>query len=342
MNLGSRRSARAAFTLPSASQAASSLNSLRRPGRRRASPPSRRRSVGGASPSIQTCCESAFAGVGRDQEFALLRALCRKRGSPAILSLMLQDSSLVSRVVMIARPDSDRQNELQTLHLAMSSLLVGARSSPKPGPVSRTRLHAKRNRRTRGRFWQEASGGIMPRNCYVGGCACGAVRYRLEGEPQVVGLSHCTDCRKETGAPFCTMPIGPSRPSRSRAHSRRGVDVAFVPPAVRRLFHLGEATVEIAIGSLDAAPSELIPTREGWIKRREHWQLRWRERVNSKRMYSDRRYILTGAVVALVSRESWRRSLLASKERSTSYSGRRRRRRRRSAPPRRLDTRWRA
>ncbi|ANY21410.1 Glutathione-dependent formaldehyde-activating enzyme [Tsuneonella dongtanensis] len=34
-----------------------------------------------------------------------------------------------------------------------------------------------------------------------GGCHCGAVRYRVEGEPQHVALCHCSDCRKSAGAP---------------------------------------------------------------------------------------------------------------------------------------------
>jgi len=36
---------------------------------------------------------------------------------------------------------------------------------------------------------------------YEGGCHCGAVRYRLEGEPAYVALCHCSDCRRSAGAP---------------------------------------------------------------------------------------------------------------------------------------------
>jgi hypothetical protein len=34
-----------------------------------------------------------------------------------------------------------------------------------------------------------------------GGCLCGAVRYRLEGEPSSSGTCHCCTCRKTASAP---------------------------------------------------------------------------------------------------------------------------------------------
>ncbi|HEX7873569.1 MAG TPA: GFA family protein [Sphingobium sp.] len=36
---------------------------------------------------------------------------------------------------------------------------------------------------------------------HVGGCQCGAIRYRASGEPKHVALCHCADCRKSSGAP---------------------------------------------------------------------------------------------------------------------------------------------
>jgi hypothetical protein len=44
---------------------------------------------------------------------------------------------------------------------------------------------------------------------YTGGCRCGAVRYRLRGEPFKAGLCHCTDCRRETVRPSSIMPLAP-------------------------------------------------------------------------------------------------------------------------------------
>jgi len=35
-----------------------------------------------------------------------------------------------------------------------------------------------------------------------GGCACGAVRYRLTAPPLIVHACHCRDCQKLTGSAF--------------------------------------------------------------------------------------------------------------------------------------------
>ena len=37
---------------------------------------------------------------------------------------------------------------------------------------------------------------------YEGGCACGALRYRLASEPMFVHCCHCRDCQRQTGSAF--------------------------------------------------------------------------------------------------------------------------------------------
>ena len=44
--------------------------------------------------------------------------------------------------------------------------------------------------------------GIEPRREHAGGCACGAVRYRLASPPMFVHCCHCRDCQKQTGSAF--------------------------------------------------------------------------------------------------------------------------------------------
>ena len=37
---------------------------------------------------------------------------------------------------------------------------------------------------------------------FEGGCACGAVRYRLASPPMFVHCCHCRDCQRQTGSAF--------------------------------------------------------------------------------------------------------------------------------------------
>ena len=41
----------------------------------------------------------------------------------------------------------------------------------------------------------------------TGGCHCGAIRYEVEGEPVYHALCHCTDCRRQTGAPVVSWAL---------------------------------------------------------------------------------------------------------------------------------------
>ena len=38
----------------------------------------------------------------------------------------------------------------------------------------------------------------------IGGCACGAVRYEVNGETEILHNCHCTDCQRTSGSAFST------------------------------------------------------------------------------------------------------------------------------------------
>lgn len=105
----------------------------------------------------------------------------------------------------------------------------------------------------------------------AGGCLCGTVRYEVSGEPLRVGLCHCTDCRKESGSAFVAFGVWPREAFRSTGETTCYEGRSFCPTCGARLFCLREREVEIRIGSLDAAPTDLAPSYENWTKRREHW-----------------------------------------------------------------------
>jgi hypothetical protein len=105
-----------------------------------------------------------------------------------------------------------------------------------------------------------------------GGCSCGAVRFEVRGEPVVVGICHCLECRKATGAVALTYADWPRSAFTVSGEAREYMGRSFCATCGSRLFHLANPRgVEIVLGALDDAPSDLAPSREGWTKRREPW-----------------------------------------------------------------------
>lgn len=104
-----------------------------------------------------------------------------------------------------------------------------------------------------------------------GGCLCGRVRYRTEGEPLRVGLCHCTDCRKESGSAYVFFGVWPRKAVSISGETSTYEGRSFCPACGARLFCLREDETEIRMGSLDEAPTGFAATYENWIKRRETW-----------------------------------------------------------------------
>jgi hypothetical protein len=107
----------------------------------------------------------------------------------------------------------------------------------------------------------------------MGGCRCGRVRYELRGEPIKVGLCHCTNCRSETGSAFLYYGDWRAEQFSVTGSYKTFRGRSFCPECGSRLFHLSDDGAEICLGSLDEAPTNLTPSREGWVKRRELWMV---------------------------------------------------------------------
>lgn len=110
-----------------------------------------------------------------------------------------------------------------------------------------------------------------------GGCNCGRVRFEAEGEPVRTGVCHCQICRRETGSAFNVFAVWPagrvSVVGETRSWLATTLRNHFCPTCGSPLFCIVEGSdeVEIRVGSLDDAPSGLVPAYELWLPRREHW-----------------------------------------------------------------------
>jgi len=114
---------------------------------------------------------------------------------------------------------------------------------------------------------------------HEGGCLCGAVRYRAEGEPDSVGHCHCTMCRKAASAPVVTWITFPREkftftgvePAtyRSSDHGRR----RFCPNCGSQITfwtsHEPEL-IDVTVGSLDD-PDTYPPDHHSWTSVRIGW-----------------------------------------------------------------------
>jgi hypothetical protein len=106
-----------------------------------------------------------------------------------------------------------------------------------------------------------------------GGCSCGAVRFRVRGDPARVGICHCTTCRKETGSVLMAFAVWPRTCFDVTGETRGWENRQFCPTCGSRLFAVSDDSdeIEIKLGTLDDAPTRLTPVYELWTKRREPW-----------------------------------------------------------------------
>lgn len=105
---------------------------------------------------------------------------------------------------------------------------------------------------------------------YSAGCACGDVRIVALGRPYRVGICHCLDCRKHTGALFQASAIFPEGSVTIDGKTRDYGGRFFCPRCGSPVFARSGDEIEINLGSLDA-PDQLVPTYESWVVRREAW-----------------------------------------------------------------------
>jgi len=116
----------------------------------------------------------------------------------------------------------------------------------------------------------------------TGGCLCGQVRYTISTEPVFVGVCHCTNCQKQSGAAY-SVNVGVRQDALDlrgtlktyvdHGDSGRRVLRRFCPECGSPVITDAEAAPDLHIvkaGTLDD-PSSLCPQRQIFCASKHPW-----------------------------------------------------------------------
>jgi hypothetical protein len=112
-----------------------------------------------------------------------------------------------------------------------------------------------------------------------GGCFCGAVRYRVEGEPVDAGYCHCRMCQRSAGAPVVAWGTWRRERFRWLTHepailrSSKEAQRRFCAACGTQLLFWGEdepEVVDVNLATLDD-PAGVRPDHHIWIMSRIPW-----------------------------------------------------------------------
>jgi hypothetical protein len=78
-----------------------------------------------------------------------------------------------------------------------------------------------------------------------GGCACGAVRYRLASEPMFVHCCHCLNCQRQTGSAFVVNLLIEADRIEVLAGTPHAVDVPRDDGSAQRIFRCPACQVAV-------------------------------------------------------------------------------------------------
>jgi hypothetical protein len=80
---------------------------------------------------------------------------------------------------------------------------------------------------------------------YAGGCACGAVRYRLTASPLIVHCCHCLNCQRQTGSAFVINLLIETDRLDVVAGEPRPVEVAREAGRAQRIFRCPSCQIAV-------------------------------------------------------------------------------------------------
>jgi hypothetical protein len=115
-----------------------------------------------------------------------------------------------------------------------------------------------------------------------GGCACGALRYRLASEPMFVHCCHCLSCQRQTGSAFVVNLMIEAERVELLAGEPQAIDTPRDDGSVQRVFRCPQCQVAIyseygrpevlfvRAGTLDA-PREIVPDVHIFTRSKVDW-----------------------------------------------------------------------
>jgi hypothetical protein len=112
---------------------------------------------------------------------------------------------------------------------------------------------------------------------FVGGCSCGAVRYRATGAPLNARICHCRMCQKAIGAAFNARVVFrlddvEIEGGAAYHHTSEALERGFCPRCGTTLFsrRTGMGIVGVTAGSLDDV-SLFQPDMHFWVSSKQPW-----------------------------------------------------------------------
>jgi hypothetical protein len=110
-----------------------------------------------------------------------------------------------------------------------------------------------------------------------GGCLCGAVRFRCEGEPINVRTCHCRNCQKAMGSPFFARALFPQTAltiegETERYASSETLERVFCKTCGTRLFgwRKNGTAAGVALATFDDR-NAFAPTEHIWVSEKMNW-----------------------------------------------------------------------
>ena len=110
-----------------------------------------------------------------------------------------------------------------------------------------------------------------------GGCLCGAVRIKAEGEPINVRICHCRNCQKAMGSPFYARALFPQialtvEGETGRFPTSERLDRVFCVRCGTRLmsWRRDGSAAGVALGVFDDRHA-FAPTEHIWVSEKMNW-----------------------------------------------------------------------